>query len=58
VSSLLAFAEREHCDLLAVGGEAHGLVDRMLLGSVRTDLLRDARYPVLVVPHEKPGNDT
>lgn len=37
-------------DLIAVGTRSAGWLDRMLVGSVATDVLRDARRSVLVVP--------
>jgi nucleotide-binding universal stress UspA family protein len=49
-TALLDFAHREHCDLIALGGHAQGLMDRILLGSVRTQVLRGARCSVLLVP--------
>jgi nucleotide-binding universal stress UspA family protein len=47
---LLALADRARADLLAVGSQRHGRVDRWLLGSVTTDLARDGRHSLLVVP--------
>ena len=49
-TALLAYARRERCDLIALGGHAQGLMDRILLGSVRTQVLRGARCSVLIVP--------
>ena len=49
-SALLEYARREHCDLIALGGHEQGLMDRILLGSVRTQVLRGARCSVLIVP--------
>jgi nucleotide-binding universal stress UspA family protein len=48
--ALLEYARREHCDLIALGGHAQGLMDRILLGSVRTQVLRGSRCSVLIVP--------
>jgi nucleotide-binding universal stress UspA family protein len=50
--TILDFAIREQCDLIALGGHEQGLVDRILLGSVRTRVLRSANCSVLVVPPE------
>ncbi|MBV9880686.1 MAG: universal stress protein [Gemmatirosa sp.] len=47
---LLAFAERTHADLLALGSRRHGRLERWLLGSVVTDVVRDGSVSVLVVP--------
>jgi nucleotide-binding universal stress UspA family protein len=48
--TILGFAKRERCDLIALGGHEKGLVDRILLGSVRTRVLRGAKCSVLVAP--------
>jgi nucleotide-binding universal stress UspA family protein len=39
--------------LLVVGTRGHGVLQRVLLGSVSTALVREARCPVLVVPGEE-----
>ena len=48
--ALLKFAKREHCGLIALGGHEHGLVDRILLGSIRTKVIRGATCSVLIAP--------
>jgi nucleotide-binding universal stress UspA family protein len=48
--AILAYARRTHCDLIALGGHEQGLMDRILLGSVRTQILRGARCSVLIAP--------
>ena len=48
--AVLAFARRERCDLIALGGHEMGLLDRIILGSVRTRVIRAARCAVLVAP--------
>jgi nucleotide-binding universal stress UspA family protein len=48
VGKLIEHAGRERCDLIAVGGHHLGLVDRILLGSVRSGLLRSAECSVLI----------
>jgi nucleotide-binding universal stress UspA family protein len=48
VGQLVEHAGRERCDLIAVGGHHQGLVDRILLGSVRSGLLRSAECSVLI----------
>lgn len=50
---LVPYARREHCDLIALGGHHLGLMDRILLGSVRTRVVRDAPCSVLIAPAEK-----
>ena len=47
---LIAYAEREHADLIAAGSHGHGFVSRLVLGSFTTALLRGAKSAVLVVP--------
>ena len=48
VSHLVEHAEKEGCDLIAVGGHRQGLVDRLLIGSVRSGVLRSAKCSVLI----------
>jgi nucleotide-binding universal stress UspA family protein len=48
--ALVSIAEKEHGDLIALGSHDRGLVDRLLLGSVRTKVLRHAPCTVLIVP--------
>ena len=49
-SAIVAFARRERCDLIALGGHPLALLDRILLGSVRTRVIRDAACSVLIAP--------
>lgn len=48
--ALFATAGDYAADLLAVGSRRHDRLDRLLLGSVTTDLARDGRHSLLVVP--------
>jgi nucleotide-binding universal stress UspA family protein len=48
VGQLVEYAGRERCDLIAVGGHHLGLIDRILLGSGRSGLLRSAPCSVLI----------
>jgi nucleotide-binding universal stress UspA family protein len=50
VAAVLEFAERVAADLVVAGSHSHGRLERFLLGSVSTGLVRDAGCPVLVVP--------
>jgi len=50
VAAVLEFAERVAADLVVAGSHSHGRLERFLLGSVSTGLVRDASCPVLVVP--------
>jgi nucleotide-binding universal stress UspA family protein len=49
---LLAYAAETNADLVAVGSHGHGFVERLVVGSVATKLLRGAQCAVLVVPPE------
>jgi nucleotide-binding universal stress UspA family protein len=50
VSAIVQFAERVGADLITTGSHGHGKVERFLLGSVSTGLVRNASCGVLVVP--------
>jgi nucleotide-binding universal stress UspA family protein len=43
-------AEREQCDMIAVGGHMQNFIERVVIGSVRTKLLRAASRTILVAP--------
>jgi nucleotide-binding universal stress UspA family protein len=47
---LVRYAKEHHADLIALGGHKQGLVDRLLIGSVTTRVVRGAPTSVLVVP--------
>ena len=49
-STLLEYADGARCDLIAAGSARRGRLDRWMLGSVSTDLVRDGRHSVLIVP--------
>ena len=51
--ALLRFAREEHCDMIAVGGQARRMVDGVIFGSVRTKLLRDGSGTVLIAPQAR-----
>ncbi len=53
VGHLVEHAELEHCDLIAVGGHQQGIVDRILIGSVRSGVLRAAKCSVLIGPQQQ-----
>jgi nucleotide-binding universal stress UspA family protein len=48
--ALIELAERGECDLIALGAQEMGLVDRLLFGSVRSRVLRQVNIPVLIAP--------
>lgn len=53
VRELLAAADAADAELIAVGSHGYGAIERMLLGSVSTALVRGAHCSVLVAPGEK-----
>lgn len=54
VKALLAEAEKLHADLLVLGSHGHGLMHRVLLGSVSQAILQKSTIPVLLIPHGAP----
>ena len=50
VPAMLEFTERVGGDVIAAGSHGHTRMERFLLGSVSTGLVRNARCAVLVVP--------
>ena len=49
-TELLACAEESRADLIAIGSLRHERLERWLLGSVTTEIVRDGRCSVLVIP--------
>jgi nucleotide-binding universal stress UspA family protein len=47
---LLEYADGVKCDLIAAGSARLGRIDRFIVGSVSTELVRDGRHSVLIVP--------
>lgn len=56
VGALLRYAEEQEADLIACGRRRHSIVQRLLVGSVSTALIRGAPCCVLVAP-ERPEDD-
>lgn len=52
---LLEYADGATADLIAAGSARHGRVERWILGSVSTELVRDGRRSILVVPPRDAG---
>lgn len=52
---LLALAKENGADLIVVGRHGRGALERLLVGSVATRVLRGAECTVLVVPEPPPG---
>jgi nucleotide-binding universal stress UspA family protein len=48
--ALLAFAHEREARLIACGGRRHSFIERLLLGSVSTELIRHAACTVVVMP--------
>ncbi|MFL5579759.1 MAG: universal stress protein [Gemmatimonadaceae bacterium] len=46
----LGLAAERHAELIAVGQHGHDFVERLIVGSVATAIVRGARCPVLVAP--------
>ena len=53
--ALLEYADDVRCDLITAGSVHHSRFDRWLLGSVSTELVRDGRRSVLIVPPRREG---
>jgi len=51
---LLSTAERVGAEMLVIGTHGHGIIKRLLIGSVADELLRHSRIPLLVV-HPRDG---
>ena len=49
-AELLACADESQADLVAVGSLRHERLERWILGSVTTEIIRDGRCSVLVIP--------
>ena len=58
--TLIALAREKKAGLIACGGRRHSFVERMLLGSVSTELIRRADCTVVVMPDrgQAPGVET
>jgi nucleotide-binding universal stress UspA family protein len=50
VPALIEFAERIGADMIAAGSHSNSRMERILLGSVSTGLVRSAACPVLIAP--------
>lgn len=55
VQAITSFAERVGADLIAAGSHGHSKLERFLLGSVSTGLVRNAKCGVLVAPARSDG---
>lgn len=53
---LLEYADGASTDLVAAGSARHGRVERWMLGSVSTELVRDGRQSILIVPPRDTGS--
>jgi nucleotide-binding universal stress UspA family protein len=49
-ATLLGYAHEHEIELIACGGRRHSFIERMLLGSVSTELIRRATCTVVVAP--------
>ena len=57
VGALLRYAEEQEADLIACGRRRHSIVERLLVGSVSTALIRGAPCSVLVAPEHAEDDD-
>lgn len=48
--AILAFAQQSNAELIALGTQRHGFIERLIVGSVATRVMRTARCAVLAVP--------
>lgn len=48
---IVRYAQEQAADLIVLGAHGHGLIDRLLLGSVAERVARRAPCAVLMVPH-------
>jgi nucleotide-binding universal stress UspA family protein len=55
---LVRYAAEAGVDLIIAGSHGHGFLERMLIGSVATGLLRGAACSVLIVPDAEAANRT
>jgi len=46
-------AEKEHCQLIAVGRKGMSALEKILLGSVANQILRRSKVPVLIAPKKR-----
>ena len=56
-ATLLVHARERGVDLIACGGRRHSFIERMLLGSVSTELIRRAECVVVVMPDHGPDGE-
>lgn len=55
-AELVGFVEREGADLIATGSSGMGFMDRLIIGSVATQLLRRSEVSVLAIPRPSPAD--
>lgn len=51
VESIIDVAEEQAADFIVIGSHGHGAVYDILVGSTTRGVLREAKQPVLVIPH-------
>jgi nucleotide-binding universal stress UspA family protein len=51
--TLLEYADETGCDLITAGSVHHSRLDRWMVGSVSTELVRDGRRSVLIAPPQR-----
>ncbi len=53
VEKILKQAKEHQADLIVIGSHGHGAFYNLLVGSVASGLLKDAKCPILVIPARK-----
>jgi nucleotide-binding universal stress UspA family protein len=53
--ALLEYADVARCELITAGSVQHSRIDRWMVGSVSTEVVRDGRRSVLIVPPRRHG---
>jgi len=49
-ATIIEYAKHTRNALLAVGSHTHGVIEHLMMGSVRTDVVRHVTQPVLIAP--------
>lgn len=48
--AILTTAKARHADIIMMGSHSHNWIERVVLGSVTEQVLRDTKIPVLIIP--------
>lgn len=50
MEAILEESEKLHADILIIGREKHGFIDKLIRGSVSGGVLQHSKIPVMIVP--------